>query len=243
MLDPDSPLPLYCQLADELSGQIRAGRFKAGERIPSEHSLAEQYGLGRPTVRQATELLVRRRVLVRRRGSGTYVSDAPPEVDLFSLGGTLASFQRSGVALRTRLLKRLKRREIGLDPDNPFAGRVAYTVERLGTVKRKPVLLERLYFAPDVFPDLAEQAIESGSLSRLVERRYGMRPRAGRQTFRVHAADAALAQTLKLAERTPLLLVKRTLDFARAPSALFAELYCHTDELVFAQELGDIQHA
>jgi GntR family transcriptional regulator len=204
MLDPDSPVPLYRQLADELSAQISAGRLSAGERIPSEHELAARYSLGRPTVRQATEVLVRRRVLERRRGSGTYVSDVPPEVDLFSLGGTLAS---------------------------------------LGSVKRKPVLLERIYFDPDVFPGMNEAPADAGSLSQLIEQRYRLRPRAGRQTFRVHRADAGLARTLNLASGTPLVLVKRALDFPRAPSAIFAELYCHTDELVFAQDIGDIQHA
>jgi GntR family transcriptional regulator len=243
MLDPDSPVPLYRQLADELSAQISAGRLSAGERIPFEHELAARYRLGRPTVRQATEVLVRRRVLERRRGSGTYVSDVPPEVDLFSLGGTLASFRRSGIRLQTRLLKRLELRDVDSDPDNPFAGRRVYTVERLGSVTRKPVLLERIYFEPDVFPGMDEASVDAGSLSQLIEQRYRLRPRTGRQTFRVHSANAALARTLKLASGTPLVLVKRTLDFPRAPSAIFAELYCHTDELVFAQDIGDIQHA
>jgi len=243
MLDPDSPVPLYRQLADELSTQISAGRLSAGERIPSEHQLAKHYRLGRPTVRQATEVLVRRRVLERRRGSGTFVSDVPPEVDLFSLGGTLASFRRSGIRLQTRLIKRLRLRSVAGDPDNPFARRSAYTVERLGSVNRKPVLLERLYFAPDVFPGMDQAPVDAGSLSQLIEQRYGLRPRAGRQTFRVHRADAGLARTLKLASGTPLVLVKRTLDFPRALTAIFAELYCHTDELVFAQDIGGIQHA
>ncbi|MDH3452690.1 MAG: GntR family transcriptional regulator [Gammaproteobacteria bacterium] len=243
MLDPDSPVPLYRQLADELSAQISAGHLAAGDRIPSEHELVAHYRLGRPTVRQATEVLVRRRVLERRRGSGTYVSEAPPEVDLFSLGGTLASFERSGIRLQTRLLKRLRLREVPSDPDNPFAGRRVYTIERLGAVKRQPVLLERIYFSPDVFPGLLEASTDAGSLSQLVERRYRLRPRAGRQTFRVQPAQSDLAKTLKLAARTPLLLVKRTLDFPRAPAAIFAELYCHTDELVFAQDLGDIHYA
>jgi len=243
MLNPDSPVPLYRQLADELSAQISAGSLTAGDRIPSEHELAAHYSLGRPTVRQATEVLVRRRVLERRRGSGTYVSETPPEVDLFSLGGTLASFQRSGIRLQTRLLKRLRLRDVGNDPDNPFSQRQAYTVERLGSVKRKPVLLERIYFAPEVFPDMDQTSVDAGSLSQLVEQRYQVKPSAGRQTFRVHRATADLAKTLQLANRAALVLVKRTLDFPGAPGALFAELYCHTDELVFAQDIGDIHYA
>ena len=244
MLDPTSPLPLYQQLATELGNQIRAGLFLPGRRIPSEHELANRYGLGRPTVRQATEVLVRRRVLGRRRGAGTFVNEGAPEVDLFSLGGTMASFQRSGINLTTRWLKKLKLRKVSSDNDNPFSNRSVFTVERLGSIARQPVLFERLYFAPTVFPDMHDSApLPADSLSHFVAQRYQLEPLAGRQTFRVHAVSRAMATQMRLAEGTPLVFVKRTLDFPRAPRAMFAELYCHTDELVFAQDIGEIRYA
>ena len=59
MLNPSLALPLYQQLADELSAGLQKGDYAVGSRIPSEHELAQRYGLGRPTVRQATEVLVR----------------------------------------------------------------------------------------------------------------------------------------------------------------------------------------
>src|ERR1700687_1627038 len=68
MLDGQSALPLYHQLADELLRRIRAGEYSPGEPIPSEHELARRYGLGRPTVRQATDTLMRQRGPARRRG-------------------------------------------------------------------------------------------------------------------------------------------------------------------------------
>ena len=244
MLDPTSPLPLYQQLAEELSEQIRGGSYAPGERIPSEHELASRYGLGRPTVRQATEVLVRGHVLERRRGSGTFVSDSVPEVDLFSLGGTLASFRRSGIRLKTRWVKKLARRWVDADADNPFSQQKAYTVERLGSVAGQPVLLERIYFDAQVFAGMHDSPpMPADSLSKFVEQRYRLKPTSGRQTFRVHELTPSIAKVLKLSPGTPVVLVKRTLEFHRMPSAIFAELYCHTHELVFAQEIGDRRYA
>jgi DNA-binding transcriptional regulator YhcF (GntR family) len=71
MLDATSPLPLYHQLAEQLFSDIRAGLYAPGTKIPSEHQLAEAFKLGRPTVRQATDSLIQRGILTRRRGSGT----------------------------------------------------------------------------------------------------------------------------------------------------------------------------
>ena len=58
-LNPASPLPLYRQLADVLLARIREGEYPSGIRIPSEPELARTFRIGRPTVRQATDLLVR----------------------------------------------------------------------------------------------------------------------------------------------------------------------------------------
>jgi GntR family transcriptional regulator len=236
MLNPSSPLPLYQQLADELRRRIETGEFPPGARIPSEHALAERYCLGRPTVRQATEVLVRRRVLERRRGAGTFVRERPPQVDMLSLGGTLASFEAVGVALRTRVTKKLRLRRVPDAADNPFAGGEAFSIDRLGSVNRRPVLLERMFFSARAFPALDERPLGSSSLSRTIADRYALTPEGGHQTFVVHRAGE-VAGLFGITEEEPLLLVRRTLNFPGAPAAFFAELYCLTDEFVFSQNL------
>jgi len=129
-LNPQSPLPLYRQLADLLLSKIRAGDYSPGTPIPSEHSLAREFSIGRPTARQATDWLVRRRILVRKRGSGTYVRTDQHEIDLFSLAGTLSAFQRSGVSVASRILTSTKLIEVAADADNPFAGKNAFFTEK-----------------------------------------------------------------------------------------------------------------
>ena len=103
MLDATSPLPLYHQLAEQLFSDIRAGLYAPGAKIPSEHQLAEAFNLGRPTVRHAPDSLTQRGIPTRRRGSGTYVRSVPASVDLFSLAGTLVSFEAQGIQLESEL--------------------------------------------------------------------------------------------------------------------------------------------
>ena len=101
MLDFSSPVPLYYQLAELFREQIRMGELEAGTRLPSENALAATFGVGRPTVRQGTELLVRQGLLQRRRGAGTFVRQRVPEVDLFDLAGTMTSFRDKNLPLGT----------------------------------------------------------------------------------------------------------------------------------------------
>jgi GntR family transcriptional regulator len=237
-LNPDSPLPLYHQLADFLLRRIRSGDYPSGSRIPSEPELARTFHIGRPTVRQATDLLVRQRCLERRRGSGTYVVEPPERVDLFSLAGTLASFEEGGVPVRSVLVQRPRRVHVEPDPENPFSGREAWFLARLSRVSGEPVLLEDLYLDPERFPDLDRHSLAGRSLSGLVADQYHLRPESADQNFRVARAEGRRAEQLDLASGAPVLLVKRTLHFPGAPQAIYAELACRTDRLVFSQTLG-----
>lgn len=72
-LDRTSPVPLYHQLAQAIESAIDSGALRPGDRLENELSLTERLGLARPTARQAIQELVRKGLLVRRRGLGTQV--------------------------------------------------------------------------------------------------------------------------------------------------------------------------
>jgi GntR family transcriptional regulator len=239
MLNPASPVPLYRQLADALGAQVREGALKAGDRLPSEPELARKHGIGRPTVRQATDLLVQQGLIERRRGAGTFVRPQAKHVDFSSLAGTLSSFRDSGLDLKTKLLRRVAQSRIPeSSADNPFAGRGAWTFVRLGSLASTPVLLEHVYLDPLVFPNLHQAKLAGASLAETVKSRYFLEPEAGQQTFHVTVPDAEVRSALAIGARQAVLLIRRSLDFPRAPRALFVEAYCNTDHVTFSQHLG-----
>ncbi|MBN1610970.1 MAG: GntR family transcriptional regulator [Polyangiaceae bacterium] len=238
MLNPASPLPLYQQLAHLLGERIATGHYEPGTRIPSEPDLARTYRIGRPTVRQATELLVRRGQLERRRGSGTFVTERPREVDLFSLGGTIAAFRSQGIEPRAHWLEHPALSAVAADVDHPFAGRSVYRLSRLSSIEDRPALLETMFLDPEVFPKLERIELEGRSLSEIVRDEYALVPSSGRQVFRIVRLGPQDARTLAVQEGEPALLVRRTLDFPRAHGAVYAELCCLTDQVVYSQTLG-----
>jgi GntR family transcriptional regulator of arabinose operon len=66
--------PKYLQLKEELLSWIAGGRFRPGDKLPSENELAEQFSLSRQTVRQSIGELVQEGWLSREQGKGTFVS-------------------------------------------------------------------------------------------------------------------------------------------------------------------------
>ena len=77
VVNRSSPVPLYFQVAEQIEGAIQGGQLAPGDRIANEVALADQLGLSRPTVRQAIQTLVDKGLLVRKRGVGTQVVNAP----------------------------------------------------------------------------------------------------------------------------------------------------------------------
>ncbi|MGY4397562.1 DNA-binding FadR family transcriptional regulator [Sphingomonas sp. UYAg733] len=69
---------LYERVAKDLSRRIAAGEFEIGERLPSERNLANNFGVSRPTIREAIIALELDGLVEVRMGSGVYVVALQP---------------------------------------------------------------------------------------------------------------------------------------------------------------------
>jgi len=241
MLNPNSPVPLYHQLAEIILGRIRSGEYPSGSRIPSEYSFAGEYGIGRPTVRQATDLLVRKRMVVRKRGSGTFVLEKQDEIDLFSLGGTISAFKKKGIPVTSRIIEKTSLQFVEGDDENPFSGRKSYFLSRLTLAEGQPVLIEDIYLQHELFSGIDRIDLSDRSLSRVVYENYYMRPIGGKQTFKTGNLSGKRVADLNVPAHMPILMVRRFLDFQGAENAIYSEIFCRTDRFVFSQELKGIE--
>lgn len=63
-------------IVDRLEGMILEGTLTSGQRLPAERVLAEQFGVSRPSLREAIQKLVAKGLLVSRQGGGNYVAES-----------------------------------------------------------------------------------------------------------------------------------------------------------------------
>ena len=70
---PDTP-KLYQQIARAITTAIHDGRYAPGDRLPSERELADDFGVSRPTIRDAMIALEFQGLVEARQGSGVYVT-------------------------------------------------------------------------------------------------------------------------------------------------------------------------
>ena len=78
-LQPESHIPLYVQLRDQLRALVHSGELRSGDRIPASRELATQLGVHRTTVANAYAELEAEGMIQGHVGRGTYICGVPPK--------------------------------------------------------------------------------------------------------------------------------------------------------------------
>ena len=70
---PIKPKKVSSQIADQIRSSILAGEFAPGEKLPPERELAEMFGVSRPSVREALNVLASSGLVMSYQGGGTVI--------------------------------------------------------------------------------------------------------------------------------------------------------------------------
>lgn len=129
-------------VADALRDAIASGRYRAGERLPGEHDLAERFAVSRGTVRAALADLADDEYIATRGGIGSVVTFDGATLD--PRGGWARSIAGSGTEVTTRILRLVRLDDPRLQAEVDAAEATFVAVDRLRTVVGgRPVSLER----------------------------------------------------------------------------------------------------
>lgn len=79
--ETNSPGLRYVSIADDLQNQIETGDVRSGDRLPSQHEMAKQYGVSLTTLRSAVDLLEQRGFVRSAHGLGTFARLPEPGPD------------------------------------------------------------------------------------------------------------------------------------------------------------------
>lgn len=80
----------YLKIAEEIQKSIFEGNFKAGQQIPTQNDLADLFKTSRPTIEKAFDNLEKKGLIVRKKGSGTFVNGELEAIETQTKIGFLA---------------------------------------------------------------------------------------------------------------------------------------------------------
>ncbi|WP_316979564.1 GntR family transcriptional regulator [Shumkonia mesophila] len=222
-----SLVPLYRQISDKLGDRIAAGEFKPGAPMPSEHALCKMFGVSRITVRRALDELVGRHLVVRRQGSGTFVSEDRHRHWSVTLTGVIEDvlmpyyFRVTREADIVPPADVLEFAEISERRRHKMIEGINYSSDG------GPLVHIRYYFPPEVGSLLsADTLIKAKGAIHAVEAVSRRRIDHAKQVVEPIIADKALAAHLDVAEGTALLRITRIFyDSSLVPLELYQGAY------------------
>jgi len=208
-IDWTSPVPLYHQLAEQLTAAISDGTLRPGDPFENEIAMSDRLGLSRPTVRRAISELVNKGLLVRRRGIGTTVANqmVHRKAELTSLYDDLVREGRTPrtdvLALNTEAHDDRAAEMLGLP-----SGSAMVSIVRLRWAGEQPLAILRNWLPP-AMNDLTVEELEADGLYAVLRAR-GVRPTVARQRIGARNATAEERRTLHMSKAEPLVTMTRS---------------------------------
>lgn len=241
MTDPTAAVPLYYQVLSILRQRIVNGTYEPEGKLPSEDELAAEFAVSRATIRQAVGELVRKGLVSRQQGRGTFVLPAA----VHSVG------QRFQGSLRDLIseTERTSATTVELLREAPFPGRIATALrldEPKGTVIRRRRVMDGEVFAftvnylPPRLADLVtDDELHKTSLMTLLERK-GISFAGGLQSIRAELADLEVARWLEVDFGLAVLFVERLLVGRDGLPCELVQSHYRGDRYEFTVSLGEL---
>lgn len=212
MLDERSPVPLYYQLQEIIRSRIESGQWQAGQQLPPEAELCQEFNLSRGTVRQALADLVREGLLHRRRGKGSFVASPKIPQDIMSAMSFAAhAKQVLGSELGTNLISVgtvRANRSLAERLEIPEGSEVV-EVRKVKMAGGVPFFLVTSFVPKELCPGLEQEDHTVGSMFELVQRRYGFQIARVKGWFEPVLVNEYEASVLDVERGSPAMLFQR----------------------------------
>jgi GntR family phosphonate transport system transcriptional regulator len=210
----------WTRIAAELAEAIGSGIYAPGQRLPSEHALAEQFGVNRHTIRRSLASLCNQGLVRISQGSGTYVEDFAVDLVLgkrtrhkqslaqAGLRGSLVVLHEQALPASAAVAKALQ---------VPVRSEVL-ALRVLGEAEGQPLHVSQRYFPLPRFDGLAAIVQETGSITAGFAAHGVADYTRSESRITVDLPDAQVAADLRQPASRPVLLVESlNVDPAGAP--------------------------
>src|SRR5215470_7910601 len=182
-----------------------------GDAIPSERQLSADLGMSRLTVRAALDDLVRDGYLVRKRGSGTFVSE-PKIAQELTMTSFTEDMRRRGMVPASRTLG------LRVAPAGAHLGRLLHVspsepvmiISRLRLADRETMAIETLHVRESLVPGLTAPDLERLSFYEILEGRFGITIVGGHQTIEPTVTNEEESVALGVPLHSPAFQFERT---------------------------------
>lgn len=205
-------VPMHAVVRGELHEEIRSGRLRPGDQVPTEPQLMDRYEVSRTTVRRALRDLETMGLIVRQSGRGSFVSQPSVETRLDRLTGFVEDMEALGLeasatveTVETVPAPPAAAEALRLAPGDPVVH-----IERVRLANGTPISFDDSYFVESLGRRIARENLRDEPFYSIIEQKYGTALAGADYRLRATLADARIAGHLDVAPGDPVLCMERT---------------------------------
>ncbi|WP_173918416.1 trehalose operon repressor [Halobacillus sp. Marseille-Q1614] len=225
----------FILIYNDLVQKIQQGEFKAGDTLPSEHDLSEQFSTSRETLRKALNLLSQNGYIQKVRGKGSVVLDHSKFE--FPVSG-LTSFKE----LSEQLGQDFKTiaHEVYLETaDNQLKTRLncstglkIWKVTRSRMINGERIILDKDYIRADIVPELTKTIVEN-SLYEYFEEELGLEISFAKKEIVVEPVSDEDKEHLDVKDHSQVVVIRSYVYLADATLFQYTESRHRPDKFQF----------
>lgn len=203
----------YVEISNDIRKKIIDGKYLPNERLPFEKEICDKYNSSKMTVKKALDILVTEGLLVKRRGSGTFVKDINPK----ERDNLIASTQFRGLSsfyVNHKVESKIIEYKV-INADKNIAKKLLVTEEdfvykiiRVRVVDGVSAVLEEMYMPIQIIPGLKKQHL-SGSIYEYIERVLNLKIKSAHRTITIKKSTEYEEKLLKVKKNDPLGIIEQ----------------------------------
>jgi DNA-binding GntR family transcriptional regulator len=203
-------IPLYLRVASALRGQIFAGQWSVGERLPPFERLAADYGVALNTIRKAIELLADEGLVAAARGLGTRVLADGPGQEGPALRAAISDPLELAPGITIDVLESSTVEQLAAELMEPYRMAPRYhRTSKTHSLSGTPFALLDIYVDAALYARFPRHAERRLKLSRLLRDHGDTEIAESREELTVQHATPAIASRLQYPIAAPIVRLRR----------------------------------
>ncbi len=231
--------PLYKQVEEHVTQLIVEQRWKPGEMLPNEFQLAEEFGVSQGTVRKALNSLTQSKILTRRQGVGTFVSEHTGHHGLYRFfplvtDGKLPELPKAEILS----LESMEAQSDVLEALQLKPGSLVILLKRRRILNNEFCITENIYLPIQYFSGLLEHDDIPHTLYHFYQTHFGLTVHKTVDSLKADLASKEDADLLGIKAGTPLLQVNRISHSINGKLMEYRKSRCRSDNYHYLVELS-----
>jgi len=232
--------PLYLRIKEYLEKKIENGKYKAGDKLPSENKLSKSLDVSRASLREALRVLEEEGKIIKQQGIGTFVNKPTPKFKkgIEKLNSVTETIENEGFQAGT---KKLNIKEIKIseslkekiyEVSNEKVDKVL-RIERVRTANNTPVVYCIDHLVLKYLDNNYKKEYFESSLFDILNNKFGINVKRAVTNIVAVKADKYVSSFLNIKKNSPLLLLEQFHYDEKNRMILFSQNYFRNDQFQF----------